>query len=483
MSDDRSIETGAVAVKAGLWYTICNFLFKGMAFLSTPIFSRLMSKEELGGFSNFSSWVSILFVVTSMDLSQSIIRSKLELEEDIDSYIWSILSMSTLWTLLLYIFVCIFMPFFSNLFETEAKYIHIMFLYLFSAPAYFMLITKNRAFYKYKSFVAMTGLMAVSGIGLSLLLVFIMQDRLGGRIIGYYLPQIIIGFVIFVLLACRGKRIKIQYWKYASILMLPLVPHVLSLYLLAASDKIIITKFCGEEYTAVYSIAYTAYHVVTVLFDSMNKAWAPWLLESLHNKNYETIRNASRKYIAVFFTLMLGVMLLVPEIILILGSSKYMRAVWCLPPLIASCVFQFIYTMYVNIEFYEKKTLGVSFATMIATAINILLNILIIPLWPPEYSYVIAAYTTLAGYIVLFILHFFLVKRLKMDFVYDIKFILMILGLTLAVSGIMNYLYGISALRYCIVAVYTIMILYFGYRNKTKMLQFIKNKKNSRLLL
>ena len=83
MSDDRSIETGAVAVKAGLWYTICNFLFKGMAFLSTPIFSRLMSKEELGGFSNFSSWVSILFVVTSMDLSQSIIRSKLELEEDI----------------------------------------------------------------------------------------------------------------------------------------------------------------------------------------------------------------------------------------------------------------------------------------------------------------------------------------------------------------------------------------------------------------
>ena len=70
-----------------------------------------------------------------------------------------------------------------------------------------------------------------------------------------------------------------------------------------------------------------------------------------------------------------------------------------------------------------------------------------------------------------------------MDFVYDIKFILMILGLTLAVSGIMNYLYGISALRYCIVAVYTIMILYFGYRNKTKMLQFIKNKKNSRLLL
>ena len=65
---------------------------------------------------------------------------------------------------------------------------------------------------------------------------------------------------------------------------------------------------------------------------------------------------------------------------------------------------------------------------------------------------------------------------MNMDFVYDIKYILMILGLTLALSGIMNYLYGMSALRYCIVVIYSIGILYFGYRNKTKLLQIIKTK-------
>ncbi len=95
-------QSSDVVAKAGLWYTICNFLFRGMAFITTPFFSRLMSKGELGSFSNFSSWAAILSVVTSFDLAQSIIRSKLTHEKDMDSYVWSILSFSTLWTLIVY---------------------------------------------------------------------------------------------------------------------------------------------------------------------------------------------------------------------------------------------------------------------------------------------------------------------------------------------------------------------------------------------
>lgn len=468
----------SVVAKAGIWYTICNFLFRGMAFITTPIFARIMSKSELGNFSNFSSWVSILLIVTSFDLSQSIIRSKLELEEDMDSYIWSILSLSTLWTAIVYGLVCLFMPAVSDLLAVEPRFIHIMFLYLFSAPAYSMLITKHRAFYRYKTYVVLTGIMAVSGTLFSLLLVLLMSDKLAGRILGFYIPNIVIGFAIFAILAFQGKKIKTEYWKYACVIMLPLVPHVLSLYLLASSDKILITRLCGAEYTAVYSIAYSAYHIVTILFDSMNKAWAPWLLECLHKKDYKSIMTVSKKYIGVFLILIIGVLMLVPEIILILGGKAYIGAVYCLPPLIASCVFQFIYTMYVNIEFYKKKTIGVSIATMIATAINIVLNLIFIPM-NPEHSYVIAAYTTLVGYIVLFILHYFIVRRMKMEFVYDIKFILGALALTLIVSGVMNLLYRVSFARYAIVLVYGAAILYFAYRYKDEIIGIFKKRKKA----
>lgn len=471
MSDNNN----RIVAKAGVWYTVCNFLFKGMAFLTTPIFTRLLTKDELGTFSNFSSWITILSVLTSFDLAQSVIRSKLEHEDDMDSYIWSILSFSSIWTILVYLVVCLFPGSFTNLFQVDMKYIHMMFIYLLVSPAYTMLITKHRAFYRYKTFVALTGIMTALGTLLSLLMVILMDDRLAGRTLGYYLPYIVISAVIYVILVTRGKKIKTEYWKYACVICLPLVPHTLSLYLLSSSDKIIITNMCGVEYTAVYSVAYSAYHIVTILFDSMNKAWAPWLLESLHLKKYNEIEKTSKIYISVFVMLIVGVLLVVPEIILILGGKQYLGAVYCLPPLITSCVFQFIYTMYVNIEFYEKKTFGVSIATMIATGINIVLNLIFIPM-DAEHSYVIAAYTTLVGYVVLFVLHYFIVKHMKMDFVYDIKFIICVLGGILVSSLFMNFFYGLTIVRYIIVLIYGIIVLMIGYKHRKQIGAVIKKK-------
>ena len=119
-------KSGNIVAKAGIWYTICNFIFRGMAFITTPIFTRLLTKSEVGSFSNMSSWISILTVLTALDLHSSIIRSKLEHEDDIDSYIWSILSMTTFVTIILYVVVFVFQGFFVNLFQMEMKYINIM---------------------------------------------------------------------------------------------------------------------------------------------------------------------------------------------------------------------------------------------------------------------------------------------------------------------------------------------------------------------
>lgn len=464
-----------VVVKAGIWYTICNFLFRGMAFITTPIFARMLTKSELGDFSNFSSWVTILTVVTAFDLQTSIIRSKLEHEDDIDSYIWSILSFTTIATFIVYIIVLIFPTFFTDFFATDMKYIHVMFAYLFTAPAYQMLITKQRAFYQYKTFVALTGIAIISATLLSLVMVLLMEDKYAGRVLGYYIPNIILGMIIYIFLAYKGKRIKIEYWKYACVICLPLVPHVLSMYLLGTSGKIIITRICGSEYTAIYSIAYSCYHIVTILFDSMNKAWAPWLLESLHYNRYKEIMKNSKMYILIFLFFVVGTLMFVPEIILILGGRQYESANYCLPPLITGCMFQFIYTMYVNIEFYKKKTLGVAGATMFATTLNIILNLVLIPL-NPKNGHVIAAYTTLVGYMVLFICHYLLVKKMGMGKIYDFKFIIIVLISVCVISGLMNILYSMQVLRYIFILIYGCIGIVIFIKKKDRVLEFLRKK-------
>ena len=212
----------SIVAKAGMWYTICNFLFKGMAFITTPIFTRLMTKSEIGSFSNMTSWISILMVVTAFDLQTSIIRSKLEHEDDMDSYIYSILTFTSSVTVIFYLIVLFFPEVFTKLFQMDMKYIHLMFLYLFVSPAYQMFITKQRAFYKYKKFVMMTGISIVASTILSLTMVLLINNKLTGRYFGYYVPQIIMATFIYILIILKGKKIKIRYWKYACKICIPL---------------------------------------------------------------------------------------------------------------------------------------------------------------------------------------------------------------------------------------------------------------------
>ena len=471
--DEQKKVKASIVVKSGLWYTICDFLYKGLAFLTVPLFTRIMEKPDIGYYGNFTSWISILIVLTSFDLSQSIIRSKLEVGKDLDSYIWSILSLTTITTGIAYIAFCLFPDFFSELLSIEPRHFHVMFLYLLTTPAYHMFITKQRAFYKYKTFVILTGAASVAATVLAVILVLAMTDKVTGRIYGHYLPLILIGTVFYIILFCKGKKIKTQHWKYALVLCLPLVPHVLSLHLLSTSDRIIITRICGLEYTAVYTVAYTCYSISSVLFHSLNKAWAPWLLDSLHIQNYEEIRSVSRKYVGVFTVLISAVFLLGPEIIWILGGKSYSDSVYCIPPLIASCVVQLIYTMYVNVEFYEKKTVGASVGTMIAAGVNILLNLALIPLFK-EKGHIVASYTTLAGYLLLLIIHYYLVKRLHMEHVFDRRFLVLVIAAVLVFTVLVNYLYSHTVLRYFVFAAYAAGLMWFTIKNRKFFVQILK---------
>ena len=54
------------AVSAGIGYTIGNILIKGINFLSVPLFSRIMTPDELGVYSAFVAYDSILFVILSL---------------------------------------------------------------------------------------------------------------------------------------------------------------------------------------------------------------------------------------------------------------------------------------------------------------------------------------------------------------------------------------------------------------------------------
>ena len=453
MSDKISSK---VVVKSGIWYTVSNFIFRSIAFLTTPIFARILSKAEYGEYNNINSWISLLVIIATCDLHTSIIRAKLDYEDDLERYSFSVLTLSSIITIILYFIFCIFAVNLENLLGFDSKYFGIIFLYLLFQEAYQVFITLERAHYRYKAFSLITGLSIVIVYLFSLFLVLTLNNKLDARIYGQYIPYVIIGLIMYVLLIKKGKKISFKYYGYALSLSLPLVPHLLSIVALNSSDRIMITKLVGAQYTAIYSIAYIIMNIVTVLLDSMNKAWAPWLLDSLKVNNKADIRNTSTPYFVIFLGLLFGVLLFGPEIVWILGGNKYLDGIYVLPPLLVGCLYQFAYTMYVQLEFFEKKMKTVAVGTMIAALVNIGLNFIFIPI----FGYVAAAYTTLVGYILLFIIHYRTICRYGYKNIFNRKIIFGALGSSIFMLPIFILLYMNVLVRYVVIIVYVGIIFY-----------------------
>lgn len=453
------------AIKAGVWYTLSNTAISGISFLTIPVFARLLSVEDFGAYSNFTAWLSLLTILTTLNFYVTIARAKFDFSHKLDSYISSIQILGTICTGLCYAIVMIFQDFFTKLFSLDMVYIHVIFIYLLVYPSFQLLQAKHRQFMQYKSFVVLTALSVLSSVGCSLFLVVALENQLLGRVVGYIAPLFLICLLVYIFNLIKGKSfVNLRYWRYALPIAVPLIPHVLSGNILGTSDQAIITFFCGPEQTAFYSIAYSCSLVVMMLGNSINQAWTPWLYEKLNVADYNSIRKASKKYLIIALASMSLLMLLSPEIVLLMGGYSYYGVSSIMPPVMLGCFFWCLYTHFVNIEIYEKKTLGISIRTLLAALVNLVLNVLLIP----EFGYLAAAYTTLIGYVLLYLMHALSAKKLGATKYYDYKFFFMISGLAIGMMFLLLLVNDFLLLRiFFILLVAFFLVVWMVVKRKT----------------
>lgn len=471
LGEEKQTTTARIA----LWYAFGNVFVRGLAFLSTPVFTRLLSKADYGAFSNFTSWEGILAVIVTLDFTASIARAKYDFGERMDRYLSSILLVSNLVTLAVYLLIEGMRSRFEVLFSMDISYIRLLFLYLLFLPAFNYLQAKHRIYRKYRFFVAFAVSSALLRTGTAVLLVILMQNKLLGRVIGFVVPVSVMNCVLELLILLRGRGFDWKCVRYAAAISIPLIPHALSGIVLGSSDRIMITQLVGEEATAVYTLAYQVSMLANLLWTSMNQAWAPWLYDCIHAEKHAQIRKKSKIYLGVFAVLIVGVLLVTPELMLILGGKAYLEARFVMPPVVMGCVFQFVYGMYVNLEIYTKKTFSISVGSVCAALLNIVLNAIFIP----KYGYIAAAYTTLVGYAALFVFHFLLVRISipALRDLYEKRFIFTVLGSMLVCAGLALPLYACNSLRWTILACYCLLLLAGALRYREELLRLFGAKR------
>lgn len=470
MKNNREESRGKVVLKAGFWFTVCNVLLKGIGFLSTPVFTRLLTTAEYGAFSNIATWYAIFLIAFTWELSSSLARARFEFAEDLQSYRASLVVLGWLLVLAGCILLCAVMPAAERRLSMPRAYIYLIMVTLFFSPSTSILLESKRYEYQYRFTTAISVASSVMVLVVSVLLILLTGNGLLGRAVGYLGVTGATGLGCMFLLLRGGVHIRTSYWRYATKISFPLMLHLLSMYLLGSFDKIMIVSICGEADNGLYSLGYSCGLMISFLWTAMNSAISPWIGECLAEKRYDEIRKITLPYLLTFILPALFVMLVAPELVYFMGGTKYSSAIYVIAPVMASSIMQFIYTLYVNVEQFEKKTWGVALGTASAAGINIALNAVFIP----RYGFIAAAYTTLVSYLLLVFFHYWNVRRMKLACLYDNRVIFCLIAIVLLVSVVVQLLLPMKSLRYAVCAVYLIGLLSLLIRNKARILSFFK---------
>lgn len=470
------MKNGNVVLKSGIWYMVSNFLTRGIVFLTTPLFTRMLTKEEFGAFSNFSSWLNILSIIITLNVEASLISARYDYKDRVDNYVFSALGLSTASAAVWLVICNIFMGPVSAFLEMDPFYINLMLVYMFFLPALHLYQTQELYFYRYKNSTALSLITTMSSALIAVVLVLTLTNKLGGRIYGQIIPTVVIGGMLYLLIARRGiaggQKMDFGVWKYALKVCTPYIPHLLSLTLLSSIDRIMITKMLGESETAMYSVAASVAMIVSLFLSAFNGAFSPWMAERLSKGEFKDIRKISKGYIGLFMCFAVGLMLLAPEVLLIMGGEAYMGARDLMIPVALGCVCQFLYTLFVNVEQYCKKTVGMAFASISATVLKYLLNLWLIP----QFGYISAAYTTLIGYIWLLAVHMLLVRRMEQHTSFSYPFVI---GALLAIGGVavcVGFLYLWTWVRYAVVLAYVVLLLVLAWKYRSIILGVLRKK-------
>ena len=461
------------AAKAAVWYMVCQILVRGMAFLTSPIFTRLMSREDFGAVSNIFAWEAVIVPFITLNLRISINKSKYDFPDDNDSFLASILFFSNLVTGIVYLILeCLGESYCFDIFGIKMTYIRLLFINIIFSTAFDYQQLQHNIFRKYKHFVFYTIISSVLRLLLSVAIVIIMQDKVYARLIGGVLPTVLVNTIIFINIYARCKAIRFKYISYAVNMSIPLLLSTMSSNILRSSDKIIISKYCGTDQTALYSVAVTISSIAAVLWHSMNQAWGPWLYDNLNHGNFEKIKSASLKFSSLYATLIVGLMLIAPEFLYFMGGAKYIEATGAMPSVILAMVCQFFYAFYFNIEYFYGETYIISLGTLLAALLNVALNFIFIP----QYGYIAASYTTLVGYMFMLLYHFSIVKfKLRKSHVFTTKYFVLVICSLFVIQFILANIYNMLYLRYALLGLYLVILTVVAIKNK-ETIMFFANK-------
>lgn len=470
MDINQRIKSMSESAKSAIVYTLSTVFSRGLAIITVPIFTRLMTTSQIGEVNLFNSWYSLISVVATLSLTSGGYSVAMkEYSDKRDQYQSSVLTLTSLIAIVVAAIYFVAPGFWSDLLGLSNGLMILLLIGFLVAPARDFWLARQRYEYKYKLSGCVTIGSAIVASALSVIAVM-SANRYGYenvaevRLYSNYLIIYGVAAVIWVFLLLRGRTFyNKEYWKLSLSLSIPLMGYSIAAQILNVSDRMMISQMVSNSAVGIYSTLYTVSSLSMMLWQAIHASFVPYLFQNIE-KNVNGIKKISSQLMVFYAVMALILTYMAPEIVRILATEEYYEAIYIMPPIATGVFFTAFANIYSDIAVYYKKTKYVMYPAIVAAVANLVLNYIFINM----YGYMAAAYTTLFSYILLALLQGVWARKICKEHgiekgtIYNDKYMIVLAAVTTLISLLGILFYGNDVLRYCATALLIVVCVCIG---------------------
>lgn len=356
-------------------------------FFLLPLYTAILSQEEYGLVDLLSTYSSFIAVIVGLQLSQAAFRFLVTCREDKEKTT-SVISTIVAATALVSIAYAFIFGIASPFIHLECKWyllVHVIAaLYLQTTSCIARGLGRN-ADYAAGNFISAATSLVLNVVAIAVLRL-VVPAMLAAYIIG---P--VVGGTFLVFRSREWKYIKVSRASKAEFITiikyaLPLVPNELSWSVIHASDRMVISHFMSVAANGLIAVAAKFSSIYTTAFSIFNTSWTEQVV--LHYKDEggpEYICDMFDKMVTFFGTIAIGIITCMPFVFNLFVNEKFNDAYPLVPFYMIAVFFNAIIGMISAIYLIENETKQVAVSTVVAAAINLLVDLALVK--------VIGAYT------------------------------------------------------------------------------------------
>ena len=362
-------------------YLFANVLNAAVPFLLLPILTRYLEPAEYGKVAMFQTLVAALAALVGLNVQGAASRKFFDEDaqgEGLRLFIGSCFQVLLLSSMAVLAVVAVFHDLLSSWLGIPAEWIY---LSIGVSVASFIVnmrlgqwqVRRQAKAYGVLQVTQSLAIMLMS-IGFVVVLSAGAEGRVWAQLLAVFCASLIACGLLYKDRLVHFLSWRPNYIKEALAFGVPLIPHVVGAFLLFSVDRFVINSEFGLEAAGLYMVAVQISLVLGVLFDSVNKAYVPWLFERL-SRGDESENHQLIKYSYLYFLLLLSLALLAfwlgPVVVRLFAGEQYTMAGALIGWLALGQSFKGMYFTVTGYIFYQKKTSVLSLITIVSGGINL----------------------------------------------------------------------------------------------------------------